>query len=263
MTRIRSTLGVLLLSALAVCAFGVSSASALTGHECKAAGKGTGTKYSDAKCSVVSGEGTFETEAIEAGVSKNVEGTVTPTTGGVELTTGENTAGEHLVLHSILGGIEVQITCTGFSTPEANATNNAGPPMTVTGTGKSRYTGCAIVASTKAAENCEVPATLETVTLKQTTEEDKVVYEPNAGAFFIKIPFTNKAGKTCPAAILGEKEFKGVAKGSVASPTSIEFTKTSGSALTLGGQTAFFTGVIHFRTAGTSGETGTIGLETP
>jgi hypothetical protein len=259
----KSFLAAMLLSALAVCAFGVSSASALTGHECKEGGGGTGTKYKDAKCSEASVEGKFETVPIEAGVSKNVEGTVTPTTGGVELTAGENAAGEHLVLHSILGGIEVQITCTGFSTPEANATNNAGTPMTVTGTGKSRYTGCSIVASTKAAENCEVPATLETVTLKQTTEEDKVVYEPNAGAFFIKIPFTSKAGHTCPAAILGEKEVTGKAKGTVASPTSIEFTKTSGSTLLLGGQTAFFTGVIHFRTAGTSGETGTIGLETP
>lgn len=262
MTRTRSILGALLLSALAVCVFGAASASAMTLHECKEVGaKGTGIHYSDAKCSVESAEGKFETEPLPANTNIEVENTLTPTTAGNSVTPKE-TAGTHIVLHTILGGVEVQITCKGASSPGAVVKDNAGPPMSVTGTGKAKYTECEIVGGEKAAANCQVPATLETVELSMTTEGMNLVFKPKEGTAFITISFTSKAGKTCPAGVAGEKQVQGTARAVVVSPTAIEFTNTPETEITFGGQKAFLTAVTHLRTKGTTGETGTVALET-
>lgn len=265
MNRTKATLGALILSVLALCAIGVGNASALTLHECKEfvkPGEGTGTVYKDPKCSEQSPEGKFETIPIPVNTPVELENTLTPTTAGMNVTAGEE-AGTHIVLHFVAGGISVIITCTGATGTGQGKNELSGGVMKVSGTGHAQYTGCKIVGSAKAAENCQVPETLETVEVSLTTEEDRVVIKPKEGTVFITIPFTSKAGKTCPAAILGEKQVTGTAKGTVASPTAIEFTGESGSELKLGGIAAQLTVVTHMRTKGTTGETGTVALETP
>ena len=261
MNRTRSSLGALLLSALAVCAFGVANAPALTLHECKI-GIGTGKHYTDATCSRENAEGAFATEPVAG--EPELEGTLTPTTAGAELTIGE-TGGTHAVLHTTIAAIEVQITCSGFTTPSAKAKNGeAGEVMSVTGSGKWKFTGCSIVGSAKPKENCQVPETLEFNEMSLTTEEDKIVFKPKEGTLFITIPFSSKPGKTCPAAILGEKALAGGAiKGAVASPTALEFTNTSGTSITLGGAEAKFTAVIHYKTKSAAEGSGTVAFETP
>ena len=263
MKRTSSILGAVILSALMICAFGAMNASALTLHECKEVIKqGTGTIYKDPKCSEQDLEGKFETVPIPVNTPIELENTLTPTTAGMNVTAGE-IAGTHIVLHFVAGGISVIITCTGATGTGKGQNELSGEVMKASGTGHAQYTGCKITGSAKAAETCKVPETLETVELSLTTEGDKVVIKPASGTTFITIPFTDIAGKTCPAAIKGEKTVTGVARGSVASPTAIEFTSESGNELSLGGLSAQLTVVTHMRTKGTTGETGTVALETP
>lgn len=255
MTRTRSILGMLLLGALGVCALWVANASALTMHECGEAFEGTGKSYTDAACSIESKEGQFKTVPVSG--EPELEGVLTPTTAGGDLTTGEG-AGTHVVLHTQLSGIDWRITCTGLSTPGANARNNAG---SVIGTSRTRFTGCAFEGSSKKIkESCTVAETLEMVELLLATEGDKVMYKPREGEQLIRISVSSAPGKTCPSFFVGEKSLTGTIKGVAASPTALEFTSASGSELSMVGVSVQFTAVIHYTTKGTSTP---IALETP
>lgn len=241
MTRTKSILGAMLLSALAVCALGAVNASALTGHECKQGGGGTGIHYTDSTCSVEGKEGTFEL-VPDAG-EHEIENTITPTTAGMNVTEGE-TEGTHGVLHGTLAGVSYQITCGSASSPGAIGKNSeVGGVMTITGTGTARYTECKMAKPTQ----CTVPATIETAKLTLTTEEDKIILNAPENKFVV----LEVGGASCPAVLKGKKIIEGVARGSVVSPTSIEYTSTSGSALTFGGQACSFTIVTHVKTKGT------------
>ena len=258
MNRARGIFGTLLLSALAVSALGAANASALTMHECVQA-EGTATEYTSSTCET-EGKGGYHTTSVTGEIE--LENTLTPTTAGMNVTAGEE-AGTHIALHFVSGGIAVQITCTGATGSGEGQNEQVGEAMKVSGTGHATYTGCKIAGSTKAAENCQVPETLEPGEVSLTTEADKVVIKPNEGTTFITIPFTSKAGKTCPAAILGEKKVTGVAKGSVASPTSVEFTSESGSELKLGEVPAQLTVVTHVKGNGGCFGEQLVALETP
>lgn len=264
MTRTRSMLGALIVSALAVCAFGALNASALTMHECTATAEGTGKHYKDASCAEESTEGTFRTVPLPAGKEVELEGTLTPTTAGMNVTSGE-VSGTHLLLHFKVGALEVQITCTAFSSPGAKV-KNVEEIKGVTGTTKVKVSNCLIVAGELTAANCQVAEAMETVELSVTTEEDQVIFKPISGTTVFKMPFTSRPGKTCP--IAGEKNVTGTLKGTAASPTALEFTNSSGSELgfidpKLGAVTLQFTAVTHFKTKGGPLEEGRVAIVTP
>jgi hypothetical protein len=236
MTRKNSILGALFLSALFVCAYGASSASALTVHECKAA-VGTAQGFTSSTCETASAEGAFHTVALSG--KQKVTPTLTPTTAGMNVTEGETT-GTHVVLHGSFAGIGYQITCTGLTSPNSELENVAGPA--VKGTGSTEFTGCTMAKPA----TCTVPATIKTVGLTQTTKEDKVIFAPTVGTEFVTFEF---GGASCPAAFKGSKTLSGKMVALAASPTSLEFTSTSGNELTFAGQPLQFTAVIHYKTA--------------
>lgn len=161
MARTSSLFGVLLLSALALLAFRATNASALTLHECKGQ-IGTGKSYTDGTCSKENVEGAFRTVPITG--EPELEATLTPTTAGGELTGGEE-AGTHLVLHALVFGVSLQITCTGFNMPQAAIKNvDEEGVMQIAGTTHWRFTGCKVTG--KFAGKCSVPGELETTNLK-------------------------------------------------------------------------------------------------
>lgn len=258
MTRKKSILGALFVSALCICASTASNASAMTLHECteNVAGKSTATQFTNSTCTT-KGEGKFRTTPIEG--NQKVKPTLTETkfTG----TTGE-VSGTHAVLHIAIAGVSFRITCGKLTSSNSVAENAEEPAGTMVfrGSGKSVFEECKVENPTQ----CSVPTKLETVELNQTikqntgTGEMKVVFKPKEGTTFIIIPVE---GASCPEAFKGNKPISGEAVGDVEeSTTSINFNSASGNALTFGGVAgAQFTAKIHFST-----ENGTLlSAETP
>jgi hypothetical protein len=237
-------LGALLVSALCVCAFGVSNAAAVTFHQCE---NGTGQTASECE------PGVHTTPIVG---SHKIKPTLTPTTG---------TAETHAVLAATIGGIKTKITCTGL-TGSGSVENVEGIEGKMSVTGKEliqEFTGCVLV---EPGQNCTVPATITTNKSKMesidntTTGTMQQKFTPESGEIFTGIVIS---GCTGGAAILnGTKNVTGTATSEVlaASPTSAEFTSTTGSALKFGGQTATFEMVYHIATAD-NGKT--LALETP
>lgn len=247
MTRSKSILGILCLSALGLCMFGASNASAMTLHECL---KGIGTQqFKDSKCTEKLSGGEFGTIPIELNKQVELVPTLTPTKGTTET---------HASLSATIGGIAVEITCTGLNSPNTVAKNvepEAGK-MAVEGTGKSEFTGCALK---NPAPPCKVPETITTNELKTSTNEMKTKYQPAVGEEFVKITISGCEGGN--KILNGEKAVKGFANATSteAEPTSQTF-ETGAGELTFGGQAAVFKATVHFKTKGT--ET-LVALETP
>lgn len=241
MTRRNSILGALLASALCLCAFGASNALAVKSvqlHECKESATGTETtavEFADAGCQEVKTPGGKFRTAL-------VEGKANLTT----YTTGSST------LSTIFSGVKVKIECstlmgegTGENTAEA-----------FKGSGKEVFTGCKVVEPS--GKGCVVPEPISTNPLSIESNGMKVNYSPPAGMPFGEITIE---GATCPVFLVGRKPVTGTASGEVTegSPTTVEFTATSGSALKFGGQAATFIANGMVRTP----EGADISLETP
>lgn len=230
-------------SGLAICivvfaAGVVPSASAVTVHECKEA-TGTGVRYTDSTCATESGTGKFQTVPIPVG---------TPT--GLTFTATSN-----IVLAATIAGVKFEITCTGGSgSGTATNTEAAGAMKVVGSEGHISFEGCSVTAP--AGKGCTVPSTLTTNTVKSETTEMKDVITPETGTTFITITVS---GCTVTA-LNGSKTVTGSASGINNTGTTTEFTTTSGSALTFGGQAATIIGKTHSKVAETGAQ---VGLETP
>jgi len=233
MSRMKSVLGLGLLSALCLCAFGASTAAAapsgVTLHECTNAGKGTGIKYTDGTCTTVNqSTGTFETETLPLNTTKEVKATGTSS----------------FILSATVAGVKFTITCTGLESVGGSATNEiTGEEMFVSGEGKTKFTGCTVTAPV--GKGCVVPGTIETVNLSSRTNAAMgTKYTPKTGEEFVTIPVT----KCTTEALNGNKVVKGSATSETKTTATQGFTTTSGSSLTFGGQAATFTGDYHLAT---------------
>jgi len=241
MNRMKSVLTLGLLSALCLCAFGASTASAVptgvTLHECTNLFEGTGgNPYTSATCETV-GPGGYGTAPISGTQSVVATGT------------------SNFVLSATVAGVKFTITCTGLESVGATATNGtSGEEMFASGEGKTKFTGCTVTAPV--GKGCVVPGTIETVNLSSKTNAAMgTKYTPKSGEEFVTIPVT----KCTTEALNGNKIVKGSATSETKTVTTQAFTTTSGSSLTFGGQAATFTGDYHFST--TNGTR--LALETP
>jgi len=247
MIRKKSILGVLCASALAICAvgaFAASSASAAeyTLHECKTfvSGTETATRYTSNTCETVSTSGGFQT--VPFAVNTPVAVTATATS--------------NFTLAATVAGIPFEIQCTGIESPNQKATNEVVEgKMVVHGTGgKTKFTGCHV--TKPAGRNCHVPETLETETLTSITDSTGgTTFKPASGETFITIPVTECTSE----ALNGNKAVKGTARSARVTAATQQFSSTSGSSLTFGGQPATFEGSYHLKGPGGN----ILGLETP
>jgi hypothetical protein len=239
MSRMKTALGLGLLSALCLCAFGASSASAVTLHECTKLFTGTEVKYSDAGCTTENVAGEYETAPISSVAYQDVKATHTSS----------------FTLSATIAGVKFTITCSGLESVEGKAKNGAeGAEMYAVGEGKTKFTGCGVTAPV--GKGCSVPSTIETVNLtSKTTATMGTKFTPKSGEAFVTIPVT----KCTTEALNGNKIVKGTATSETKTQKTQTFTTTSGSSLTFGGQAATFTGDCHMTT--TDGTP--LALETP
>jgi hypothetical protein len=258
MSRSKSLLGMLVLSALAICAFAASSAQATTMHECEEKASGpTEQTYKDAKCSEKSGEGKFRTVPLPVNTPIKVEATLTPTKFV------EEKEELHTVLTTVVGGIAIEITCTELSSPEGTAENKeTGGVMEVVGSGAVTYSKCTV--PKPVGQGCTVhtagqevgmitTAVLTSKTKDTAAEKMEVEYTAPEGKF---VTLIFEGCKT--AALNGNKPVTGTVLAEQTTPTSLT---VNVSTLTFGGQPATYKATIHFKTRGGTGNT--IAFETP
>ncbi len=248
MTRSKSILGLLFLSALCFCAFGASSASAVTMHECKKAPVSgeTTQQYTTSECTT---KGTGEFRTVPIPLKETVE--LTPT------------ATETFVLHTTIGGIETTIACKAL-TGSGKATNEEPKAGVMQVSGKEirlKFSECSLTKPVEATEKGCTVTVAETSEATSITSEMSTTYTPvNAEKLFTTITIANCKA---PLTILnGAKKVTGTAKGvnQEATPQTTEFTETSGGELKVAGQAALLTGKAH---AVTKGTTTIVSLETP
>jgi hypothetical protein len=260
----KSLLGMLVLSALAICAFAASSAQATTMHECIEKPEGpTSQTYSDSKCQTPSGEGKFRTVPLPANTPIKVEATLTPTTfneGKEEL---------HATMTTVVGGITFEITCTELSSPGATAENKeTGGVMEVVGVGVVTCSGATV--PKPAGQGCKVKTagnevgmittnSLTGKTIDTENGEMHVEYRPTAGA---AEPFVTLVIEGCKTAALnGNKPIYGSALASQTTPTSLTVNVNTLHFGSPEGPGATLKATVHLRTA--EGTKNTIAFETP
>jgi hypothetical protein len=220
MSRFKAGVGVLVLSAICVCAIGVGSASALTAHECLAA-VGTSTEYTSGSCTTA-GAGGFHTVPLSAGKHK-----IKVTRAGTGVSTLAVTVSE----------VKFKISCTGESGSGEIENTGTGTGSQIIGSGiVVSYEGCTVVEP--AGKGCAVPSTITTNSMNAETPKEtmKTVYSPTTGETFFTIVVSG-----CTAeALNGSKPVTGTEASIVetATPKVQEFTASSGSALKIGGSAA-------------------------
>jgi hypothetical protein len=242
MSRSKSLLFTLCLTALVACGFAASNASAMTMHECKKIEKGgTGVKYSDSNCTTVNGAGAFQTETLPQG--ETVEVTPTSTQTFLQVVT--------------ISGIKFEFHCEA-GTGSAKTTNTVEKgSMMVLGTGVLTLQGCTVLLPEGA--GCTVPAEISTTELKLETSEMKTIYVPKEGTTLTTIKISGCEGAA--KVLNGERKLTGkLVAVTGESPASQEFTATSGSEVEISGAPSSFTGKLHYATKANGA---TIALETP
>jgi hypothetical protein len=247
MTRNKSYVVALCLAGLCSC-IAISQASAMTMHECKETNEGgTGVKYSDSGCSKVDGTGKFQTVTLKEG--QTVE--VTPT------------STETFLSQTVLSGIKFKFHCeevTG-SAKTTNSYEEVEPPkknMYVQGSGKIQLQQCTKIEP--AGLGCTIPTEIETTELQLLTSAMTTAYTPKEGTTLATIKISGCEGAA--KALNGEHQMTGklVAVTEEATPTSQQFTATSGSEVQISGAAATFEGKLHYATKA-SGQT--LAIETP
>jgi hypothetical protein len=197
MARGRSIAGALVLCALAVCVFGVGSASALsqTAVECEEdAGNGT---FSDSHCQTAQAGGNYKTVDFPLNEQKELEGTSTSLSGG----------DQDSILRSKINGVEITVICVkakGVGKVENVEVSKVmfakGSAITIT------YETCRAVPKAEEARNCEVEGItgapgvgkIKTAALKSTTFNNsmQVKFEPEAGTSLTKFKILT-TGEEC------------------------------------------------------------------
>lgn len=157
MTARRSIVGLSVLCALVFSAFAAADATAAgpttTAYTCAKSGVGVGERFSDADCTTTNKEGSFRHVEIPAGTSTPI--TATGTTNSV--------------LKINIAGNIFELQATGFS-GAGTLKNNAGPPMSVSGTISGTFTGVTVLKP--AGKECTVKE--GKINLNSTAFESKV-----------------------------------------------------------------------------------------
>jgi hypothetical protein len=176
----RSIVGIAVLCALAISAFGAASASAADTAWVCLSGEGPGQNWEDEHCKVKAGNKKFHTTEYGLGVIfaiifRNA------------LTTGEGTnAASKFKVHGALSGVETEVECT-----EVNGTGSLTNAVSgVTGTGTLEFAGCSV--SKPAGKGCVVTGgAVTSKTLKGTTvgqAANKLLITANSGTELATIP---------------------------------------------------------------------------
>jgi hypothetical protein len=223
----RMVIGLLGAAALCLGAFGATSASAATLHECTEVQEtSTAARFNNPECTEAAAEGFFATTPISG--TQNVKAT---NTGNFTWT-------------AVIAGVHVVITCTGMEAHGTATNEEVEGSMRISGSETSpTFTGCVILEE-PGLEGCTVPSTLAMNAVAFHSEGDSIKYTPAEGTVFIEFPFSG-----CNNALLnGNKKLKGSLKSETTTPTTQSFTETSGSAMTFAGQSMKFLGNYHFVT---------------
>jgi hypothetical protein len=241
MTHLKALAGVAVLCALAMCAFGAGSASATTTHVCTAEhlGEPTTPKYEDSSCTKSNEtKGTFHLTQLKPGVpTKVVVNSKSSQTFSVTI-----------------GGVKLSFVCEVL-TSSGSITNIEGPPMRTVGSfTPAEYNKCKV--EEPAGKGCTVPETISSKALKAASqpmteaETTKVRIEPEEGETFMA--FTVKGCSI--TGLNGEKVVKGFAQAVVpeGNEGTLEFSGSSGSALTVGGSSIVYTGKLGTFMEGTT-----------
>jgi hypothetical protein len=239
MTGRRSVIGIVVLCALALCAFGAASASAAQrAFMCEANTEAGKEQFSDAHCTKAeSGSGGFKHVPIAEGFSAAFVASNAKTAM-------ETKAATPSKLRSVVSGIELELECTTVS-GEGSLTN---AESSVSGTGTIGYKGCAV--TKPAGKGCVVTeGGFTTTTLALTTvgqAANNVKLSPKSGTEIATVPISG-----CSIGALNNKY---PVTGSVTSTasgatlTSTEKGVTEQGTLTLGGQKAGLEGAVTVST---------------
>lgn len=236
MRRRKSIIAAVFLSALCVCAIGAGSASATTMYVCE---EGAGEEtFSDAHCET-KGAGKWITKAPLEGAVKEV----TPT---------------QTTLFSLEGfklqGFVAKISCETLagSGKDSNIIDGGGL-MQVKGEETTlEFTQCTV--KEPAGFGCKITGEKFTTKMLNSLTETvggvtKVKLTPAAGTLIGEISIEKCSEFKINGTYKVEGTLKGIAPG--ATPAKLEFTSTSGSAVTFGGMNATFTGTTHLVLKGT------------
>lgn len=181
MTGHRSVIGIFVLCALALCAFGASSASAAgRAFMCEGNTEAGKEQFSDAHCVVpAEGSGGFRhipIVSVQAYVAANGK------------TAKETTAALPTKLKSTVSGIEVELECTTVG-GEGTLSNSE---TSASGTGTFKYSGCTV--TKPAGKGCLVTeGSFATATLALTTEgqaSGTIKISPKSGTTFATVPIS-------------------------------------------------------------------------
>ena len=180
----RSVIGISVLFALALCAFGAVGASAAQRAVlCSANTESGKEQFSDAHCkTAATGAVGFKHVEIANGTPTAISGTNAKTASGTA-------AAAPSKLKGTLAGVETEVECTS-TTGTGTLTNSA---TFVSGTGTITYGGCKV--TKPAGQGCVVtsPGTITTETLAATTESlaaNEVKFKPNSGTKFATVPIS-------------------------------------------------------------------------
>ncbi|HEX4306891.1 MAG TPA: hypothetical protein VHZ54_12710 [Solirubrobacterales bacterium] len=241
MTHLKALAGAAVLAAFVLCAIGAGSASATTTHVCTAEhlGEPTTPKFEDSSCTKSNEtKGTFHLTQLKPGVPTNV----------VQNSKSSQT------FSATIGGVKFSFVCEVL-TSKGSFTNVEGPPMKTVGTfSPAEFTKCKV--EEPAGKGCVVPETISTKALKAASqpmteaEATKVRIEPESGETFMAFTVS---GCTITA-LNGEKVVKGFAQAVVpeGNESTLEFSGSSGSSLSVGGASITYTGKIGTFMEGTT-----------
>ncbi|MDX6654262.1 MAG: hypothetical protein QOH18_972 [Solirubrobacterales bacterium] len=197
MTGRRSVIGIFVLCALALCAFGAASAAANEAEEgeavmCEANTETGKQQFNDPHCTnPETGNGGYKHVPILPGFNAAWASSNEKTASGT-------TAAQPSKLATTISGIATEIECTTV-TGEGTLTNAA---SAVSGTGKIAYKGCTV--TKPAGKGCIVTeggfttAALAVTTVGQTT--NNVKFSPSSGTEFATVPISK-----CSTEVLNNK----------------------------------------------------------
>jgi len=243
MTRLKVSLGALMVCAASFAAFGASNAAASTLHQCENTGGTkleTAQRYSDSECKTKSVTGSFQTVPLSAGSH--------------EVTT---TGTSDFVLSSAPLGIKNKITCKKMGSVATAINEEVGGKMQVSG-------GASVTEFSECVVNEPAGCTVAEQPIK--TKEITSITEDLAGEV-MRTKYTPKTGTELAAITLancgllnGKHSLNGVTRSESEGTTTQKFTTTSGSELTFFGAAATLTGTYHLVTTLTGQF---LALETP
>jgi hypothetical protein len=267
MKRRKSIIGALALCALSIFAFGAANASAAGLTAVKCVKLGPAHVYKSSHCTTPGEGGEYETVAIAE--TTNVEGRAT--TFKHELGSTNNPVA---ILHGIVGGVEVTITCGKSTVTGGDLLNTEeGGEMKIHGTkGVTHYEECHAHPKTKPEKICTVqntgaggePGKITTNPLTTTTgPEHKVTITPETGEVFVEFQI-NASGGTCFTGSTLPVKVTGKATGKVDTETHSHLTLNEetekAGLLKANGGAASYTSTVQFWMEGNEEET--VGAET-